>query len=292
MQSLRSIGYTSQAAIADVLQNNCSPIADAAREAGRGGEPVVRFEGVSFGYEPGRPVLRDVTFEVPERGLTALVGPSGAGKSTVFSLIERFYEPGAGRVLLDGVDVRELPLNDLRGRIGYVQQDSPVMAGTLRENLLYASPGATEEELREAIGLANLKEFVERLPKGLDTEVGDGGVMLSGGERQRVAIARMLLLKPRLLLLDEVTSQLDARNERALRDAVLAVSRQRAVVAIAHRLSTVVDAARIVVLEGGRVRAVGSHAELLGSDDLYRELVATQLLDAGESLNDLRLTGR
>lgn len=253
----------------------------------RNGGPVVRFEGVSFGYDPERPVLRDVSFEAPEVGLTALVGPSGAGKSTVFALIERFYEPDSGRILLDGADVRELPLGELRRAVGYVEQDSPVMAGSLRENLFYANPDAGEGELREAMRLANLDDFVARLPRGLDTEVGDDGVLLSGGERQRVAIARMLLLKPRLLLLDEVTSALDARNERALRETILGVSRERAVIAIAHRLSTVVDAARIVVLESGRVRAVGTHRELLEGDELYRELVATQLLDADPTIRHL-----
>jgi ABC-type multidrug transport system fused ATPase/permease subunit len=249
-----------------------------AREAGPG-KPVVSFEAVSFGYVPERPVLRDVSFEVPRSGLTALVGPSGAGKSTVFALLERFYEADSGRVLLDGVDVRELPLEEVRTKIGYVEQDSPVMAGSVRENILYASPEATEEELDAALDLANLRSFVERLPRGLDTEVGEGGVLLSGGERQRVAIARMLLVRPRLLLLDEVTSQLDAANERALRDAIVELSRRCAVVAIAHRLSTVQDAERIIVLDEGRVRGLGTHERLMKSDALYRELVSTQLID-------------
>lgn len=250
-----------------------------AREAGPG-KPVVRFEAVSFGYVPERPVLRGASFDIPGPGLTALVGPSGAGKSTTFALLERFYEADTGRVLLDGVDVRELPLEEVRAKIGYVEQDSPVMAGSVRENLLYANPETTEEELGAALDLANLRSFVERLPRGLDTEVGEGGVLLSGGERQRVAIARMLLVRPRLLLLDEVTSQLDAANERALRDAILRLSRRCAVVAIAHHLSTVKDAERIIVLDEGRVRGLGTHEQLMKTDALYRELVSTQLIAA------------
>jgi ABC-type multidrug transport system fused ATPase/permease subunit len=204
------------------------------------------------------------------------VGPSGAGKSTVFALLERFYEADSGAVLLDGVDVRALPLDELRNIVGYVEQDSPVMAGSVRSNLLYANPGASEEELEEVLDLASLRPFVERLPRGLETEVGDGGVMLSGGERQRVAIARVLLLRPRLLLLDEVTSQLDAANELALQETLSRVSEERTVMVIAHRLSTVVDADRIVVLDEGRVKGIGTHEELLASNQLYRKLAASQ----------------
>lgn len=244
------------------------------------GAPVARLDHVSFGYAPGRPVLEDVSFEVPGPGLTALVGPSGAGKSTVFSLLVRFYEADSGAVELDGTDVRDLPLNDLRGRVAYVQQDAPVLAGTVRRNLLYANPGATKGELAEAIDQTNLRPFVEGLPEGLDTEVGDGGVLLSGGERQRIALARMLLCKPRLLLLDEVTSQLDAANERALKETIHRASQTRAVVVIAHRLSTVVGADRIVLLDGGKVSARGTHGELLGISPLYKKLVETQMIEA------------
>lgn len=243
-------------------------------------EPIVRFENVAFGYVAGSPVLRGVSFEVQSFTRTALVGPSGAGKSTVFSLLERFYAVDSGSVVFDGANVNGLPLAGLRGSIGYVEQDAPVMAGSVRSNLLYARPGATEAELEEVIELTNLKAFLEKLPKGLETEVGDSGVMLSGGERQRIAIARTLLARPRLLLLDEVTSQLDTKNELALRDAVAGISDRCTVMIIAHRLSTVVDADRIIVLNEGRVSNVGNHETLLGSDPLYRELATSQLIGA------------
>jgi ABC-type multidrug transport system fused ATPase/permease subunit len=242
--------------------------------------PVARLDRVGFGYAPERPVLEDVSFKVPGPGLTALVGPSGAGKSTVFSLLVRFYEADSGTVELDGTDVRDLPLNELRGKISYVQQDAPVLAGTVRRNLLYANPDATEDGLANVIDQANLRPFLEGLPDGLDTEVGDGGVLLSGGERQRIALARMLLCEPRLLLLDEVTSQLDAANERALKETIRRVAEKRAVVVIAHRLSTVVEADNIVLLDRGRVSARGSHQELLESSPLYRKLVETQMIEA------------
>lgn len=258
-------------------------------ERGRGGceeaairapyTPVARFERVSFGYAPERLVLEDLSFEIEGPGLTALVGPSGAGKSTVLALLERFYEPDAGTVELEGTDVRNLPLDELRRRVTYVEQDSPVMAGSVRENLLYAKPEATKQELEKIIDLVNLRPFVERLPEELDTEVGDGGVLLSGGERQRIAVGRMLLAEPRLLLLDEVTSQLDAQNERALRETISALAKRYAVVAVAHRLSTVKDAEKIILLEAGRVKATGTHQGLLKVDPLYRDLVHSQLID-------------
>ncbi|QIN81227.1 ATP-binding cassette domain-containing protein [Rubrobacter tropicus] len=242
--------------------------------------PVARLDRVGFGYGPDRPVLNGVSFEVTGPGLTALVGPSGAGKSTVFSLLVRFYEADSGTVELNGTDVRQLPLNELRGRVAYVEQDAPVLAGTVRQNLLYANPDATGEDLNEVIGLANLHRFIEKLPNGLDTEVGDGGTLLSGGERQRIALARMLLCKPGLLLLDEVTSQLDAGNERALKETISKVTKRCAVVVIAHRLSTVVEAGKILLLDGGRLTAEGTHDELLENSPLYGTLVRTQMIEA------------
>ncbi|MEU1387008.1 MULTISPECIES: ABC transporter ATP-binding protein [unclassified Nonomuraea] len=245
-----------------------------------GSTPVgLRFEDVVFRYGDDRPTVHDgVTFEVPAGGLTALVGPSGAGKSTVFALLERFYEHQDGLISIGGRDIRDWPLGELRGALGYVEQDAPVLAGTLRENLLFAAQDATEDELRRAVTRTRLDDLVARLPEGLDTAVGHRGVLLSGGERQRVAIARALLRRPRLLLLDEATSQLDAVNELRLREVIAEVAAETTVLVIAHRLSTVTNADRIVVMEAGGVRAVGTHAELVAGDDLYRELAATQFL--------------
>jgi ABC-type multidrug transport system fused ATPase/permease subunit len=242
-----------------------------------GSVPLVVFDRVSFRYRPDRPaVLHEVSFEVPPRGVTAIVGPSGAGKTTLFALLERFYDPDGGAIRVAGRDLAAWPRAALRGQIGYVEQEAPVLAGTLRDNLLYAAPDAGEDALHRVLQETRLEELVARLPDGLDTEIAARGASLSGGERQRIAIARALLRRPALLLLDEAASQLDAVNEMALRDTVARAGQNRAVLAIAHRLSTVVSARRIVVLEQGRVRATGTHAELVEGDALYAELAATQ----------------
>lgn len=261
-------------------------------------DAAVAFENVEFAYpeeaaraqaalsgddpeevaEADRVVLRGVSFTVPRGSRTALVGPSGAGKSTILALIERFYDPTAGVVRMGGVDVRALDRQELRSRIGYVEQDAPVLAGTLRDNLLLGAPEATEEDCIAVLRSVNLTEVLERNPLGLDAPVGESGIMLSGGERQRLAIARALLAAPPILLLDESTSSLDGLNEQLLREAIDAVAEHRTLIVIAHRLSTVVDSDQIVVLDHGRVVGVGTHSELVASTPLYRNLAKHQLL--------------
>ena len=223
-------------------------------------------------------VLHGVSFDAPRGQRTALVGPSGAGKSTILALIERFYDPTSGIVRLGGVDIRGLDREALRAQIGYVEQDAPVLAGSLRDNLTLGAPHATDEECIRVLHDVNLTEVLERNENGLDAAVGEEGVMLSGGERQRLAIARTLLAAPPILLLDESTSSLDGLNEQLLREAIDAVAENRTLIVIAHRLSTVVDSDQIVVLDHGRVVGTGTHSELVKSTPLYRELAKHQLL--------------
>lgn len=273
-------GSAALARIQEALRLPAEPAAPPAALPSPGAAPAaVAFEDVRFRYAEDLPyVHHGVTFAVPPQGLTAFVGPSGAGKTTVFSLIERFYDPESGVITVDGRDVADWALPELRAAIGYVEQDAPVLSGSLRDNLLLGNPDADEDALTRVLKTTRLDGLVARLPQGLDTLVGHRGTKLSGGERQRVAIARALLRRPRLLLLDEATSQLDAVNEAALRDTVADVARTTTVLVVAHRLSTVTAADRIVVMDAGRVRAVGTHRELVTSDPLYGELAATQFL--------------
>ncbi|MEU6256695.1 ABC transporter ATP-binding protein [Streptomyces sp. NPDC047043] len=232
--------------------------------------PVLEFQDVRFGYDPHRPVLRGVTFQVPRHGHIALIGNSGVGKSTVFALAERFYDPDAGRVLFEGHDIRTLDRARHRARIGLVEQHAPVLYGTLRENLLYAAPDAPPAELDRAIALAQLTDLVARSPHGLDTPAGEHGTALSGGERQRIALARSLLTHPTLLLLDEPTAHLDAANEAALRRSIRRITAECALLVIAHRYSTVRAADLVLVLDDGRIVATGTHDELRTTSERYR----------------------
>ncbi|MFF5313842.1 ABC transporter ATP-binding protein [Streptomyces massasporeus] len=257
--------------------------APAARPTGPSGtreQPVLALRDVHFGYDPELPVLRGVSFAVPQRRHVALVGPSGAGKSTVFALVARFYEPDAGTLLFRGRPATELTRGDCRRGIAVVDQNTHVVHGTLRDNITYAVPDAAEAEIRRVVELARLEEVVDRLPGGLAAVIGEHGCNLSGGERQRVALARALLARPALLLLDEPTSHLDAINESALTTVMKDVAQECALLVIAHRLSTVQHADHIVVLQDGRTVAGGRHEELLVSNALYRELAASQMLRA------------
>jgi ABC-type multidrug transport system fused ATPase/permease subunit len=223
-------------------------------------------------------ILTGVSFSVAHGTRTALVGPSGAGKSTILGLIERFYDVSAGTIRVGGVDIKALDRNDLRAQIGYVEQDAPVLAGSLRENLLLGSPTATDADCVSVLADVNLTGVLERTSLGLDAPVGEEGVMLSGGERQRLAIARALLAAPPILLLDESTSSLDGANEQLMREAIDRVAQDRTLLIIAHRLSTVVDSDQIIVLENGSVVGTGTHSELVKSTPLYKELAKHQLL--------------
>ncbi|MCB7136221.1 ABC transporter ATP-binding protein [Cellulosimicrobium marinum] len=231
------------------------------------------LRGVTARYLPGgEPVVRDLDLDVPHRGQVAIVGPSGAGKTTTFSLLLRFLQPESGRILLDGVPYDALSFDDVRRRFAYVEQETPVVPGTIRENLQLSAPGASDDAMWAALEKVRLAAKVRSLDDGLDTSL--VGTTVSGGERQRVALARAVLHAPDVLLLDEATAQVDGLTEAAVHAVIEDLARERAVVTIAHRLSTVIDADLILVMEDGRVRARGTHAELLATDELYRELVA------------------
>lgn len=274
------------ARIEEILQ---LPLEETAKESAQVSKPratqnAIEFKKVNFSYpstedfRDGKPVLNNVSFKIKKGDRVALVGPSGSGKSTILSLIERFYEPDSGEILLEGVPVRELARDTLRSQIGYVEQEAPVLAGSIRDNLLIGSPDATDAQLKKVLGQVNLTSVLKRDKRGLDAEVGEAGIMLSGGERQRLAIARALLEAPPILLLDESTSALDGLNEQRMREAIDAVAEGRTMIVIAHRLSTVVDSDQIIVLDRGQVVGVGTHSQLVKSTPLYKQLAKQQLL--------------
>ncbi|MER2606322.1 MAG: ABC transporter ATP-binding protein/permease [Siculibacillus sp.] len=240
------------------------------------GDAAVRFEDVCFSYDPERQILKGVTFDVPAGKTVAIVGPSGAGKSTISRLLFRFYDVGSGRITIDGQDIRDVTQTSLRAAIGMVPQDTVLFNDTVAYNIRYGRPDASPEEVEEAARLAQISDFIERLPKRYETEVGERGLKLSGGEKQRVAIARTILKAPPILMLDEATSALDTHTEREIQEALDRVSQNRTTLVIAHRLSTVVAADEILVLDRGVVAERGRHDELLAADGLYASMWARQ----------------
>jgi ATP-binding cassette subfamily B protein len=239
----------------------------------------VTFDGVTFGYDPDRPVLGAIDLELDAGRVVALIGHTGSGKTTLASLVPRFYDVQAGSVLIDGVDVREVTLASLRREIGVIAQDPFLFSATVRENIAFGRPEATNDEIERAARLAQAHDFVEALPDGYDTVIGERGITLSGGQRQRVAIARALVVDPRILILDDATASVDASTEARIRDGLREAMRGRTTIIIAHRLSTIALADEVIVLEDGRVAARGAHDELVGTNSVYREIYEHGLLE-------------
>ncbi len=248
----------------------------------------VELQDVSGEYHPGRAVLEHVSFSAESGQTIALVGTTGSGKTTVANLIPRFYDVSAGRVLVDGIDIRDVSLNSLRRQIGIVMQETTLFSGTIRENISFGKADATDDDVDWAAHSARADEFISRLPEGYDTRVGERGVSLSGGQKQRVAIARALLMDPKILILDEFTSAVDAATERLIRAALVELMRGRTTFVIAHRLSTVRSADMILVLKNGRLVDSGTHEELLDSSTVYREIHASQLAEPDELDHQLK----
>ena len=240
----------------------------------------VVFEHVEFSYDPSKKILKDINFTLSAGKSIAIVGPSGSGKSTIVNLIPRLYDVDSGSVTFDGIDVRKLDLEFLRNQVGVVSQETYLFNGTIRDNLLYAKPGATEEDMIEALKKANIWDFVDKQPKGIDTEVGNRGLKLSGGEKQRISIARIILKDPTIFIFDEATSALDSISEKKIQDAIDPIIKSKTSILIAHRLSTILAADEILVVKDGTIAERGSHKELLSKEGVYRELYETQFSKA------------
>ena len=244
----------------------------------------ITFEHVAFGYDPAVPVLRDVTFSVSPGQMVGIVGPTGSGKSTLVSLVPRFRDADAGRITIDGMDIRDYCLRKLRSQIGFVLQDTVLLRGTIRDNIAFGRPDATDEEIVEAAKLANAHEFIIRMPEGYESRVGDRGMTLSGGQRQRIGIARALIRDNPILILDEPTAALDAESEGLVIEALERLMAGRTVIIIAHRLSTLRNADKIIVIKDGALAEDGSHDELLELDGVYAQLHRLQF--QGSRLGD------
>ncbi|GGD15202.1 multidrug ABC transporter permease [Pontibacillus salipaludis] len=273
-QFQKAVGATER--IVDILSHEEEPLVKGI-SLGEGKAPITLNE-VQFAYDPSEPVLKDVSFTVSPNAVTAVVGPSGSGKTTLFSLFERFYSPTKGEIMYNNTPIDSFSLQEWRSQIGYVSQESPIIAGTIRENIVYGlDQEPTEEEIRQAARMAYADEFITGFPAGYDTEVGERGIKLSGGQRQRIGIARALIRDPHILLLDEATSSLDSKAEMVVQKALDNLMKDRTTIVIAHRLSTVVNADQIVFLDQGKVTGIGNHRELYQSHTTYQQFADQQL---------------
>jgi ATP-binding cassette subfamily B protein len=256
------------------------------------GDGRVRFDKVSFSYQPDRQILHDVSFEVPAGSKIAIVGASGSGKSTLVRLLFRFYDIDGGSITINGTDIRDVSQNSLRENIGIVPQDTVLFNDSIYYNIAYARPGATRDEVEQAARLAHIHHFIQDLPRGYDTLVGERGLKLSGGEKQRVAIARAILKNPTIMVFDEATSSLDSHSEKAILEALREVAVNHTTLVIAHRLSTIIDADQILVMEHGHIIERGDHQTLLQQQELYAhmwELQQKEAIDTGTDI--LKETG-